>query len=105
MMLIEIVCIAGQAARGTTSHFNNSTALNAAIFSVMGIGDHHQHRRRRRHARAGSAATRPPTAPATCWGVRLGLALFVVGSLLGFVIVGNRATACRVPTAAPACRS
>src|SRR3984893_18690382 len=35
-MLTEIACIAGQAARGTTSHYNFTTPFDAAIFSTMG---------------------------------------------------------------------
>jgi len=35
-LVIEIALITMQAARGVTSHFNNSTAFNAAVFSVMG---------------------------------------------------------------------
>jgi hypothetical protein len=35
-MLTEITCIAAQAARGTTSHYNVNTTLDAAVFSTMG---------------------------------------------------------------------
>jgi hypothetical protein len=35
-MLTEIACITAQAVRGTTSHYNVSTPLDAAIFAIMG---------------------------------------------------------------------
>jgi hypothetical protein len=35
-MLTEIACIIAQAARGTTSHYNVNTPLDAAIFSTLG---------------------------------------------------------------------
>ncbi|MEH0982525.1 hypothetical protein [Micromonospora sp. CPCC 205556] len=34
--LIEMVVIVGQVLRGTTSHFNGTTPLNAALFTAMG---------------------------------------------------------------------
>ncbi|NYH41624.1 hypothetical protein HNR22_001351 [Micromonospora jinlongensis] len=36
MSLVEMVVIVGQVVRGQTSHFNGTSALNSALFSVMG---------------------------------------------------------------------
>lgn len=88
-MAIEIVCIVGQAARGTTSHFNERTALDGAIFSLMGIAITINTLAVAAMLWALRRDTPPPRA-GYLWGVRFGLALFVLGSLLGFVIVANR---------------
>lgn len=37
ILLLENVAIAGQALRGERSHFNVTSALNGAVFSIMGI--------------------------------------------------------------------
>lgn len=88
-MVIEIVCIAAQALRGTTSHFNYTTPLDAAVFQIMGVAI---------TVNTAAAAVvlwllRRDTSPSRAGyvlGMRLGLALFVIGSLQGFVMVGNQ---------------
>lgn len=99
-MIIEMVCIAGQAARGTTSHFNYATGFDAVIFQVMGVAITANTiavavmlRRLRRDtpvARAGYLL-----------GVRLGLALFVLGSVQGFLMVANLGHAVPGPDGGP----
>lgn len=37
LILLENVAVMGQALRGERSHFNVSTGLNAAVFSIMGV--------------------------------------------------------------------
>jgi hypothetical protein len=87
-MVIEVLCIAGQAARGTTSHFNVTTPFDGAIFQVMGAAITVNTiaaavmLRYLRH-------TGPPERAGYLLGVRLGLALFVLASLQGYVIVAN----------------
>jgi hypothetical protein len=85
-MVVEMVCITTQAARGTSSHFNGATALDGALFSLMGvfimlntvltIWAVYLVWRHRPHGPAGYV-----------WGVRLGLLLFLLGSLLGGMMI------------------
>ena len=87
-MTVEIVCISGQALRGTTSHFNMATAFDAVIFSVMGFMI---------LLNTGLVAivilyffTRPPELPpAYLWGIRLGIAIFLIGSMEAIVMLHN----------------
>lgn len=88
-MFIEIVCIAGQAARGTTSHYNQATAFDAVIFAVMGISILFSSVL---VARVLWLYAGPVPMPAAMlWGVRLGLAIFLAGSAdgLGMVLHGS----------------
>ncbi|HEV2801178.1 MAG TPA: hypothetical protein VGW12_11815 [Pyrinomonadaceae bacterium] len=86
----EMVCIISQAARGVPSHFNVSTAYDASVFSLMGM-----------LIVFNTALVlltfllffgrTAPLAPAYLWGIRLGLLLFLLGSLEGFAMVNNMA--------------
>jgi hypothetical protein len=87
-MLVEIVAITTQAARGVPSHYNLSTPLNAAIFTAMAVAIVLN------TLAIGwlcflSFGPQPQLAPAVVWGIRLGLILFLLSSLQGFQIVGN----------------
>ncbi len=89
-MFVEIFLIVLQSARGTTSHYNNATPLDAAIFGVMGL-----------MILLNSLLVawvlalflreRPAIPPAYLWGIRLGLVLFLLSAAEGGVMVGHRA--------------
>jgi hypothetical protein len=99
-MLAEIVCITAQAVRGTTSHFNVNTALDAAIFAIMGAmiainsvlallllilfftGKHD--------------VPRP-----YLWSIRSGFAVFLAASAIGGVMVAHGAHSIGVKDGGP----
>jgi hypothetical protein len=85
-MVVEVVCITGQAARGTTSHYNISTGFDILVFNLMGV-----------FIMLNTILTiwavvlvwrhRPHGSAGYVWGVRLGLLLFLVGSVLGGMMI------------------
>jgi hypothetical protein len=81
-MVGEIILITMQAARGTTSHFNNSNALDGAIFSAMGlmivVNSLLVIYLTVLYFRADFELPR-----AIAWGMRLGLIVFLLGSMQG----------------------
>lgn len=90
-MVIEIVLISMQAMRGTTSHFNAGTPFDLAVFNVMGAA-----------ITVSSFAVvlflwilrrdTPTQRAGYLWGIRIGVALFILASMLpGFMMVGNNA--------------
>jgi hypothetical protein len=99
-MLAEIACITAQAVRGTTSHYNVNTPLDAAIFSIMGgmiaintvlallllllffTGRHD--------------VPRP-----YLWSIRSGLTIFLAASAIGGVMVAHGAHSVSVKDGGP----
>jgi hypothetical protein len=99
-MVGELALISLQSARGTTSHFNISTPLNAIVFQAMGT-----------MIVANSIAVAvflfslradvPPARAGYLRGLRLGLLIFVIGSLEGFMMVANQAHTVPRPDGGP----
>lgn len=89
--VVEISLIAGQAARGVESHFNQSTAFDTAVYAVMGLTIVAM------VAVVAWVLVRAwkrefAVAPAYEWGIRLGIALFVVGSYEGGAMIALEAS-------------
>lgn len=100
MMVIEMICITMQSIRGTTSHFNDATPFDEIVFAIMGLAITINTVAiavflwiLRRDTPAGRAGY--------LWGVRLGVALFIVGSLQGWIIVVNAAHSVPGPDGGP----
>ncbi|UOQ99520.1 hypothetical protein MUN81_08515 [Hymenobacter sp. 5317J-9] len=99
-MVVEQAVIFVQAARGTTSHYNTGSALNGALFSLMGI-----------FILVNTLMTvwalylvwrHPLHGPAGyVWGVRLGLLVFLVGSVLGGMMIHNQQHTVGAPDGGP----
>lgn len=99
-MLVEIAGIALQSLRGTTSHFNERTPFDSAVFGLMGLMI--------LLSTLLAAAllvlyfTVPTDLPPPyVWAVRLGLVLFLFGSTVGPMMVSRGAHAVGVPDGGP----
>ena len=100
VMWPEILLIIAQAARGTTSHFNRGTPMDGAIFGLMGV-----------LIVVNTLAVAwilrlyfryPPSRPVPLLsGIRLGMAIFIIGSIQGFVMVANNAHTVGAPDGGP----
>ncbi len=99
-MVIEIVLIIIQAARGTTSHYNFSTPFNTAVISTM--------------AQMILLDTllalvvlilffdsRVKLPSAYLWGIRAGLAVFILAGAEGMVMIGHHAHTVGLPDGGP----
>lgn len=98
-MVIETICLFIQGARGTTSHYNDATAFDQVVFSTMGI------------AIALDTVMmvlllmlflrKSDLAPAYAWGIRLGIAVFLVGSWVGGQMIRASAHTVGAPDGGP----
>ena len=84
-MVVEYTLITAQRWRGVASHFNNTTTFDAMVFAVMGISIGIVSLLIA--MLLGAAVRRPPADPDTRWAVVGGLALMLVGSALGGLLV------------------
>jgi hypothetical protein len=90
VVLLEVGLIDLQAWRGTTSHFNAGTPLDAIIFSVMGLAIFTQ---TFATIAVAVALWRQTFADrALGWALRLGMTITIVGALSGGLMVGPTTT-------------
>lgn len=81
VLLLEFVIISGQAWRGTTSHFNVATPLDAVLFSVMGVAIVVQ--TAATIAVASAVWRQAFEDQALGWAVRLGMTITIIGAFSG----------------------
>jgi len=100
IMVGEFLCVAVQAARGTTSHWNNATPFDSAIWTAMSIGimlntllDI--------LVLALFLRPLPRLSRAYRWGIRLGLAVFILGGIEGLWMVFSGAHTVGGPDGGP----
>lgn len=81
VMVLEMSIIAGQTWRGTTSHFNFSTPLDGALFTIMGAAIMIQ--TLTSIAVAVALWRTKFQDPALGWALRLGMSITIIGALVG----------------------
>lgn len=99
-MLVEIIAISGQAARGVRSHFNLSSPLNGMIFGVMGLAITINTLAAAYVALKFWILGAPLPAPYLL-GIRFGFSIFVLATMEGFVMAGRLAHSVHVPDGGP----
>ena len=99
-MTIEMVCILTQSVRGTTSHFNVQSPLDGIIFGVMGLTIFFNTCAMVLFLWIIRRDT-PPQKAGYLWGIRLGVALFLLASFQGAIIILNNGHAVGAPDGGP----
>lgn len=99
-MLIEMLCIAEQAARGTTSHYNVTTAFDFFVFATMATMIF-VNTLLMMLTLALFVRAELPQPRTYLWGIRLGILLFIVGSLEGMSMILRGAHTVGVPDGGP----
>jgi hypothetical protein len=99
-MVVEQGVIFVQAARGTTSHYNVASALDGALFGLMGL-----------FILVNTVLTvwalylvwhyQPQGSAGYVWGVRLGVLVFLVGSVLGGIMIHHMQHTIGAPDGGP----
>ncbi len=99
-MIFEIACLMLQAGRGVPSHYNLSTPFDAVVFSLMGIMIFVNTLLAVLllvlFFRSHSSVAVPYR-----WGIRAGILVFLLGSLVGMVMIFNRAHTVGMPDGGP----
>ena len=99
-MVIEIALIILQSARGVQSHFNQQSGLDIAIFAVMGMTIFVNTLAMMLFLWIIRRDT-PPSRAGYIWGIRLGVAIFLLASFEGALIVTNNAHTVGAPDGGP----
>jgi hypothetical protein len=95
VLVLEVAVIVLQASRGTTSHFNVGTPLDAVLFAVMGLGILVQ---TASSVVVAAALWRQPFADrALGWALRLGMVISILGASTGGLM--TRQTAAQIADA------
>jgi hypothetical protein len=99
-MVIEMICIIIQSARGTTSHFNIQSPFDGILFGVMGLTIFVNTLAMMLFLWIIRRDT-PPHRAGYLWGIRLGVAIFLLASFQGGLIIGNNAHTVGAPDGGP----
>ncbi len=90
-LAFELLCIAGQAARGQRSHFNVSSPLSTALSVAMGVAIVVMTWWTAYIALVFGQVPLPGLPSGYAWAIRLGIGLFVVFALQGGLMVSRQA--------------